>query len=105
MVSDTGPLSTILSSKIKDNETKAKAPVCKRNSLVNGRIEMVRCSEQNCDDEQLLYKPNTFPEDRYLFDERLCGITSVSRFDMLQNIWNFSCLCSKGTGMISGFLF
>ena len=66
---------------------------------------MVKYFEQNSGDEQFLDKPNTFPEDRYLFDERLCGITSVSRFDKLQNIWNFSCLCSKGTGMISGFLF
>jgi len=65
----------ILSDKIKDNETKVKAPVRKRNSLVNGRIEMVRCSEQNCDDEPFLDKPNTFPENTYMFDERLCGIT------------------------------
>jgi len=50
----------ILSSKIKDNETKAKAPVRKRNSLVNGRIEMVRCSEKDSDDEQFLEDPKKF---------------------------------------------
>ena len=59
------------------------------NWLVNCRIEMVRCSEQDSDDGQVLEDPNKFPEDRYLFDERLCGITSVSRFDKLQNIWKF----------------
>ena len=50
-------------------------PVIKRNSLINGRIEMMNCSDQNYENESHLDDKTQYLEERNLLDERFCGIT------------------------------
>ena len=64
-------------SRIAESETKRKQPILKRNSLINGRIEMVNYDEQNDIQEPRLNDPTGYLEERNLLDERLCGITCV----------------------------
>ena len=69
-----------ISRRIAESETKRKQPILKRNSLINGRIEMVKYDEQNNIQEPRLNDPTGYLEERNLLDERLCGITCVSVF-------------------------
>ena len=66
-----------ISRRIAESETKRKQPILKRNSLINGRIEMVKYDEQNNIQEPRLNDPTGYLEERNLLDERLCGITCV----------------------------
>ena len=49
----------------------------KRNSLINGRIEMVKCDEQTNIQDHRLEDPTEYLEERNLLDERLCGISCL----------------------------
>ena len=51
-----------------------------RNSLINGRIEMVICNDQNNILEHRLEDPTEYLEERNLLDQRLCGISCVGVF-------------------------
>ena len=66
-----------ISRRIAESGTKRKQPMIKRNSLINGRIEMVKCDDQNNDLEHRLNVPTEYLEERNLLDERLCGISCV----------------------------
>ena len=69
-----------LLSKLKERESKTKPPIRKRNSLINGRIEIVGCTNQKSECEHFIDNPTKFCEERYMLDERLCGITCVNIF-------------------------
>ena len=62
----------------------------KRNSLINGRIEMVKYDEKNNIQEPQLNDPLGYLEGRNLLDERLCGISCV-RFIVSSYFSNISC--------------
>ena len=69
-----------ISRKLVENETKSKQSMRKRNSLINGRIKMVICEDQNNILEHRLNDPTEYLEERNLLDERLCGISCVRLF-------------------------
>lgn len=64
--------------KLKENGSKKKQPVNKRNSLINGRIEKVKRKEEN---NELLDEKINQLEERYILDERLCGISCQRYWD------------------------
>jgi len=70
-----------LSSKLKERVSKPKPHIRKRNSLINGRIEIVGCTNQKSECEHFIDNPTKFCEERYMLDERLCGITCQRYWD------------------------
>ena len=77
----------------------------KRNSLINGRIEMVKCDFQNNIEEHRLDDPTEYLEERNLLDQRLCGISCVRVFvSIYLTILYFLLFCRQGIGMTLAFL-
>jgi len=70
-----------VSTKLKERESKPKPHIQKRNSLIKGRIEIVGCTNQKSDFAHFIDNPTKFCEERYILDERLCGITCQRYWD------------------------